>query len=328
MNKLLAITSGLLVTSGVFAEFSLPVLDVDAKIEFDTAYVSEGRRLGDVTFVPSAEVGLPLFDDAGKLYVGFDSYLGVNPEKAPSGNSVDPYVGFSYDLTDRFALDLGYTYHRAGLGKEGLKIHGPDLGSARDFAVVNSAGDSFVKEDGTDAGGKTDTQWAAALKSLSPKRATHELYAGIVADFLLNPTLYFSYNCSERKANIESEINHTFDLGAQGINGFALDLGARLGYSHVKKPYGIDGKTQIMFETLDGSGNHTGVSGNIVKAFDKKGWFYGGINADLVYSLNENTKARAGVEFAFNNAKKESWINANNNEKHNVWFSSAVEFTF
>ncbi|MDR2200700.1 MAG: hypothetical protein LBN94_01095 [Puniceicoccales bacterium] len=323
--KLLAITSGLLATSGVFAEFSLPALDVDAKIEFDSAYISEGRRLGDLTFVPSAELGLPLFGDAGRLYTGVDAYLAVNSAKA-LGNNVAPYVGFSYDLTDRFTADFGYTYSRLGSGKDKLRIN--HVGG-KGFALLNAAGDKFIGDaDGADLADKSNAEWGTARKYLSTKRATHELYAGVIGDFLLNPTLYFAYDFTQRKANVETEISHTFDLGAQGINGFAIDLGARLGYSRVKKPYGIDRKTQVVFETLDNDGEHLDVADHNSNLFEKKGWFYAGVNADLVYSLNENTKARAGVEFAFNNAKKDTWINEFNQKRQNVWFSTAFEFTF
>ncbi|MDR1591239.1 MAG: hypothetical protein LBR92_04590, partial [Puniceicoccales bacterium] len=116
------------------------------------------------------------------------------------------------------------------------------------------------------------------------------------------------------------------DLGCCGITGLSFDIGGKVGYTYIKKPYGIDRNTQVSFLVVDltnGSVAHT--EGNL---FDKRSWFYTGATADLVYSLNENAKARAGVAFSYNNAKKSSWVNEKNQQKHNVWFSSAIEFSF
>jgi hypothetical protein len=356
MNKLLTITSGLLVAGNAMAEFTPPALNVDAKLKFDTAYVSEGRRLLDQNFAPSVEVGLPLFDDAGELYVGLDARVRVGDKKKSDGmggrNDVVPSIGFSYDITDIFTIDVGYALTRLGSKPEIRNIGDRNIVSAfsvdgADNVRRNAAG---IAAAAAAAGGAApdspDAPVADSITGLDPadgmagirrdlvgfiaptgKRHFHEIYVGVMADVLLDPALYFSYDCTQKKANIEGTIGHTFDLGSFGANGFAVDLGAKLGYSRAKKPLGIDPKTRIMRAWI--GGEPVAIQHDVVDVlFDKKNWFYTGVNADLVYSLNEHTKARAGVAFSYNNAGKNTWINDFNKKKHNVWFSSALEFSF
>jgi opacity protein-like surface antigen len=345
MKKLLTITSSLLTAGSIFAEITMPALTVDSKIEFNTARVSEGHRLGDHNFAPSVEVGVPLLG-AGEFYVGLDSYLLFDQQKHAKGlnvsnsqvnakgrDEVAPYIGFSYDVTDMFTIDLGYTYHRYSDRRSVLVAVG-----GREFRPFNDEGkiDIFNTEDGSVNGALSiadfnvekdkDTPWDNSAQGLRVKRNGHEIYAGVMVDVLLSPAVYFAYDCTQKKANIEGTINYTFDLGSVGANGFAIDLGTKIGYSRVNKPYGVNRATQVAFAVLDDGGDIAGVEAGGL--FDKKGWGYIGANADLVYSLNEHTKARAGVGLSFNSAKKNSWVNDFNSKKHNVWFSSAVEFSF
>jgi hypothetical protein len=366
MNKLLIITSGLLAASNVFAEFSASALNVDAKVEFNTADVYEGRRRLDQNFVPNIEIGVPLFDDAGDLYVGVGATLGVNSGKSGNRNEVDPYVGFSYDVSEMFTFDFGYTLHSLSkkpivgyVGSNRSYFNRPFLvpnaegniaftvvvdGASKPVeiptssvegltSVLNSLARDVIPEG---AGEPTREQLLsllgeASLKTsdlpphvLEGKKQSHEIYTGIMADVLLNPALYFAYDFTQKKANINGTVHYTFDLGSCGVTGFAIDLGGKVGYTRVKKPYGINHDTKVVFGELDDSGLVSKV-GNVL---DKTHWFYTGVNADLIYSLNENVKARAGVAFSYNNAAKDSWINEKNHKKHNVWFSSAIEFSF
>jgi hypothetical protein len=354
MNKLLAITSGLLVAGSAAAEFTPPTLNVDAKVQFDTAYVSEGRRIADQIFAPSAEIGLPLFNDAAELYFGVDAYLKVNDKKrnemsdAIFGNKVSPYIGFSYDITDIFTVDLWYTLNRIGKKPEIRSLNGYNIASVVSAAPALPAGaaavDSVIAHNGTTTAiaGTFDAalnrvyaidlaaveQALRTQQSPTGKKQSHEIGFGILADVLLDPALYFSYDFTQKKANVEGTIGHTFDLGSVGANGLAIDLGAKLGYSRVKKPFGINSKTKVLRVWEDTSVNPHTLKHEVGELFGKKGWFYTGANADLVYSLNEHAKARAGVAFSYNNAGKDTWVNAFNRKKHSVWFSSALEFSF
>ncbi|MDR2371661.1 MAG: hypothetical protein LBD60_00765 [Puniceicoccales bacterium] len=376
MNKLLTITSGLLAAGNVFAEFSVPALHIDAKVEFNTADVYEGRRRLDQNFAPNLELGLPILDDAGKLYAGVGASLSVR-HKSFGSSEVAPYVGFSYDITDTFTVDLGYTLHSFDK-RPVVGLQDTDKSSYFNvpFVVLNADGNvDYVRQEGDDARVKVSVSpadiWGDGLEmvkeaagkenvqlipdnaekllsyvskysknaevtyTVEGKKRFHEIYAGIMADVLLNPALYFAYDFTQRKANIDGTVHYTFDLSSCGVTGFAIDLGGRVGYTRVKKPYGISHDIKVSFFDFAGSnwagiaeGEPGAISHKEGNLFEKTCWFYTGVNADLVYSLNENAKARAGVAFSYNNAKKDSWINEKNHKKHNVWFSSAVEFTF
>lgn len=344
MKKLLTITSSLLTAGTVFAEITIPALTVDSKIEFNTARISEGRRLGDHSFAPSIEVGVPAFG-AGEFYVGLDSYLIFDQQKHVKGRNashsqvnakgrdeVAPYIGFSYDVSDMFTIDLGYAYHRYSDKNSALaEVGGKEFRPFDEENKIEIFGDdgSVEKTVSIEEFNSDDDKanlWDTSVKGINVKRNGHEIYAGVMADVLLSPAVYFAYDCTQKKANIEGTINYTFDLGSVGANGFAIDLGSKIGYSRANKPYGVNRSTQVAFSRIDEEENITGIEAGSL--FEKKGWGYIGANADLVYSLNEHTKARAGVGLSFNSAKKNSWINDFNSKKHNVWFSSAVEFSF
>lgn len=146
------------------------------------------------------------------------------------------------------------------------------------------------------------------------KRDTNEIYFGVMADVLLSPSLYFFYDFDAEEIAIEGRVAYTFDLAQFGVNGVVLDLGAKLGYDKADKPFAC----KKYYKELSGD----------------KDYVYYGVNADLVYTFNEHAKARAGVEFAGNNAKKNSWVNSGSKltqegaHKNLVWFNASVDCSF
>lgn len=309
MKKLLAIAGGLLAASGAYAGFEMPALSINSNIKFETADVSEGLRSMDQNFKSTVEVGLPLFGKSD-LYVGVDTTLATNRKKGQS-NEVEPYVGFSYDITDMFTLDLGYQFSR----KTSVKGDNREEIAKAENVLANG-------------GEITDEIKKQARESLHlPKANFHKIYVGVMADIMMKPSIYFEYDTTQKKANIEGAVDYMFDLVNFGAGGLGVDVGAKIGFSHCKDPDGIK----------RGEWDNRIKAAKAIKAANpdykgwidcKKSWFYAGANADLVYSLNENAKARAGVAFTFNNAKKDDYKNSMNRSKHNVWFSSAMEFSF
>jgi hypothetical protein len=136
-----------------------------------------------------------------------------------------------------------------------------------------------------------------------------------MADVLLSPSMYFFYDFGSREAAIEGRVAYTYDLAQFGVNGVALELGAKLGYDKASRPFACKKYDR---DTMG-----------------KKGYFYYGANADLVYSFNEHTKARAGLEIAGNSAKKNAWVNnwatdvaGVGAHKSLVWFNASVDCSF
>lgn len=309
MKKLLAIAGGLLTASGACMGFEMPALSVNSSIKFETADVSEGTRSMDQNFKPSVEVGLPLFGKSD-LYVGVDSTLATNRKKGQS-NEVSPYVGFSYDITDMFTLDVGYQFSRKTSVKDDNKV----LLEKAAAGLAASAGQPV-----------SDEHRKQASKGL-PKANFHKIYVGVMADIMMKPSIYFEYDTTQKKANVEGAVDYMFDLVNFGAGGLGVDVGAKIGFSHCKDPNGVK---RGVWDVLEKSHQNTKKANPDYKGWIdcKKSWFYAGANADLVYSLNENAKARAGVAFTFNSAKKDDYKNSMNRSKHNVWFSSAMEFSF
>jgi hypothetical protein len=340
MNKLLAITSSLLAVGGLWgssAESTSTILsdvNINANVEFNTARVSEGRRLADQHFSPNLEIDAPVFD-AGGLYFGLDSFLKLNSSKGDV-SEIAPHLGCYYSATDMLTVDFGYNLRR------GLKSSSIEKIGGKVFRLVDDDDDDDDdkgdKDKKTNKDDDDDDDDDDETDVISKKRTYHEIYLGFMIDAPANPELYFTYDFTQRKANLEGRISHTFDLGTFGANGFAINLGAKVGYSHADRPYGISRKTQVAFASLDSEEDEEENENDNeeqelefddpTNLFEKKDWFYVGLNADLVYSLNDNAKARAGVAFTHNNAAKDSWVNNINSKKYNVWFSSAIELSF
>lgn len=335
MKKVLAITSGLMAVNMLAAEggFKLPEFNIDSKIEYNTKWVSDGAVVANHHFKPSVEIGLPVFDKAN-VYVGMDAYLKTKAEG--NNNRIDPYIGAKYDITDIFSIDLGYRAKINATKAKSKRVVGIGLNQNKDEV--------------------DDTNLYHA------KRFYNEIYVGLMADVLLNPSIYATYDFNQKKINLEGSVRYNLDLSDFVVNGLAVDLSAKLGYCNVKKPLGIkrsaeglwsqyrhaedqkysdatwkDVSTELGRDGMDVENEHT-TWGDF---YGKKGFMYGQINADLVYSLNENAKVRAGVGFAFNTAKNSKYevdervinngrhyINKENGKKRAVWFSTAAEFSF
>lgn len=372
MKKVLAITSGLMAVNMLAAEggFQHPEFNVDAKIEYNTKGITDGAVVSNHQFVPSIEVGMPVMDKAN-VYVGMDAYLRTRAEG--NGNTVEPYIGVTYDITDIFTVDLGYRAKINATKAKSKRVVGV-VAKERDGIdadVANPERDQLVAIEGN----ADDLDNMSRYQKYNSKRVFNEFYVGLMADVLLNPSIYAKYDITQRKLNLEGTVRYTLDLGNFGVNGLAVDLGAKLGYCHNKKPLGIsrsalgwwnlykhnnnekykdavyqDMEAKIPHQIVNNVYNiNDQIAGTWGDFYGKKGFMYGEFNVDLVYSLNDNAKVRAGVGFAFNNAKRakneagdayqfdiagavvnnnQHYINKENGKKRAVWFSTAAEFSF
>ncbi|MDR0418348.1 MAG: hypothetical protein LBH08_02865 [Puniceicoccales bacterium] len=326
MKNLLIVISSILISGCICGEFQMPVLSIDSKIEYNTASISRGRYSMGKNVVPNLIVGIPVWDSS-KLSFGVEGTFKTN-SAAPGGNDVLFLIEFSHDLTDLFAVTLGYSYDY-GIEKDCLV---PSV-NGRAFALVNGNGNFILNSNGGDAGGHDDVLFLAegtdaVRKYVLAKRFYHEIYMKLCANILLHPGVYCKYDFTQNRVNLGSCIEHTFNLHGLEASGFAIKLGAELGYVHITKPNGIVGTTPVIWETLGANGIHNGVETYASNLFSKKSWVYAKSNADVIYSVNEHMNARIGASVACNSAANDSWVNANNGKKHKVWFSSAIEFLF
>jgi hypothetical protein len=193
-------------------------LSLDTSFRLDTEQVYRGQRIGHQVFRPKVELGLSLFE-GGKVYLGNRNWI----SRHSTPNWHDFYVGFTYAFTDLFSTDLGFT-HRLW----------------RDFeSVSGTLMQESLQPDGTSVTRVTTTHsrvnW---IKVGGGKDHSEELYVGLKAATFLSPSLYYSYNTTWRRHNLEGKANYTYDLSSLGFSGSALEFSAKVGYDHTQRPYG------------------------------------------------------------------------------------------
>jgi hypothetical protein len=122
---------------------------------------------------------------------------------------------------------------------------------------------------------------------------------------MLSPSLYCYYDFGRKEIAMEGKITHTFDLSQSLIHGVTLECGAKAGYDHMSRLWG---------RPYDSS-------------YGKKSYCYYGANADLVYGLGEHVKAKVGVAYEGNSAKKVHVLNVEG-KKNSIWFNASVDCSF
>jgi outer membrane receptor protein involved in Fe transport len=271
-KKLISIAAGVLSAGILSADggCGLSALSLDATIGFDSEYVYRGHKLDQQVIAPGIKVGASLFDQ-GELYFGNKNFLSTN---SSDYNKHDFSIGFSHELTEIFTVDVGFTHH-----------------------VWKNLRKAVDKKSG----------WDGIAKKIGVKKHGNEIYMGFVTDVLLSPSLYYNYDFTWKRHNLEGGVDYLYDLSSFGINGFAVDISVKLGFDRTQKPFGM--KKDIATDLL--------------KAFDtKKSYWYYGTGADLVYTFNENVKIRTGVKFEGLN-KKKAWVYRGH--KNLCWFSASFD---
>jgi hypothetical protein len=266
-------------------------LSLSTRLGFDTEYVYRGVRLDQQVFGPELELSTPVFGQ-GKLSLGNKNILGV---KCADRNKNDFYVGFSYDITDMFTADIGFTYRLL-----------PNLKSAIDRDDSNFFATNFRTIFASLVG---DTY----SQRLGIKKHNYEVSAGLVADVFLHPAINYIYDFIWERHNIEGKLNYLYDLSSIGIENSAVNLSSHVGFDHTEKPLGMKKAATEIFVKQCGW---------------KKSYVYYGANADLIYYLKENTKISLGVNYAGFN-RKEAWPADNSgNHRNFVWLSALIACHF
>jgi hypothetical protein len=300
--KLFSAFAGVLLAGALGAEEpaspSKPhALSLDTSFRLDTEQVYRGQRLGHQVFRPKVELGLSLFE-GGKVYLGNRNWI----SRHSTPNWHDFYVGFTYAFTNLFSADLGFA-HRLW----------------RDFERISEeTRHEGPQPDGTPGPWYEYTfQRVNMIKEVGGKDHSEELYVGLKTNTFLSPSLYYSYNTTWRRHNLEGRANYTYDLSSLGFSGSALEFSAKVGYDHTRRPYSHKDFFSLM------------ASSPLAPKL-KKGYLYGGAGADLVYAFNEAAKASIGVRYE--GIQKRAWAytrtESGKTRRHLCWFTAAVEGSF
>ncbi|MDR2777100.1 MAG: hypothetical protein LBB17_03630 [Puniceicoccales bacterium] len=143
------------------------------------------------------------------------------------------------------------------------------------------------------------------------ERHSNEIHGGVIVDVLLEPSLYCFYDFNRKEFAIEGRVRYNFDLSQYAFSGLGVNLGAKVGFDQASKPYGLP------YQAVLG----------------KKGYSYYGVNADLIYELNNNAKVKVGVAYEGNSGEVKSWVNGALDtvipgHRNNLWANASVDCSF
>ncbi|MDR2628468.1 MAG: hypothetical protein LBC30_00500 [Puniceicoccales bacterium] len=147
---------------------------------------------------------------------------------------------------------------------------------------------------------------------VSGKRDSGEIYGGVIVDVLLEPSLYCFYDFGRKEFAIEGRVLYNVDLSQYAFSGLGIDLGAKVGFDHSSKPNGL----------------------SYIETLGKKSYSYYGVNADLIYELSNNAKAKFGLAYEGNSAEQQSWVNGVQDRgvipgyRNSLWINASVDCSF
>ena len=229
---------------------------------------------------------------SGNIGMKFESEHVNHGRKEIHGPAFVPSVEVSYQLFDAARAYVG-TEAALRMKNTGVNDVAPYVGCMYDINDMFTVDAGYTHHffDGLNEGCKRDT---------------NEIYLGVLADVMFSPSLYCEYDFDREEINVVAAAGYSFDLSQYAINGLCVDLGTKIGYDRASKPLGE---------------NYNKAS------HGDKDYAYYGLNADLVYSITDNAKARAGVAYEGNSAKKEAWTNVLGH-KNMMWFNASVDCAF
>ena len=299
MKKGLAIAAGVLSLCALCADDDSDwAADIsgNASIDFQTEYAYRGRQNGKMAIVPELWIGYNATDEF-QIYAGVDGVFNMKKK------TIFEIAGEDILTWKHFNRISPY----AGVEYKFNDMIALDAGYQHSFYTKKLS--KNAKE-----------IWKAAFDGQKAKRDTNEIYVGALIDYAINdsikldPSLYVTYGFENKEINVEGRVSCNFDLSDKVAPGVGIDVGAKLGFDHAKKFW----KTKIgeYHEMRD------------IDSGKKRYWYYGA-NADLVYSFNEKIRAKAGVEYVGNSAKKDSWVNLlGEAHKNMVWFNAGLDCAF
>ena len=298
MKKGLAIAAGVLSLCALCADDDSDwASDISGglSLDFQTEYAYRGRQNGKMAIVPELWIGYNATDEF-QIYTGADGVFNMKKKAI----LIDEEAILTWKHFNRISPYAGVEYKFNNM----IAL---DAGYQHSFYIKKLSRDS-------------KDMWEYYFDGQKAKRDTNEIYVGALIDYViidsikLDPSLYVTYGFENKEINVEGRVSCNFDLSDKVAPGVGIDVGAKLGFDHAKKFW----KTKIgeYHETADID-------------FGKKSYWYYGANADLVYSFNEKIRAKAGVEYVGNSAKKESCVNLfDNAHKNMVWFNAGLDCAF
>jgi len=274
------------------------------KIGFETENHMYGKKIGKDTFIGGVELAMPVCD--GNLYTGITGFFPTNPFVQPFDTGFGIVAAkLLSDAGNRFEYKLGYMMDLACLPT-------PECFCMDNIQLSLDVGYKYY--------------WWLQSHITNPfnrVNRSNEIYAGLLTDGFLRPALYAFYDFNLEQFRLEGNIGYTYPLCFCGVDNVALDLNAYLGWLNADA---YNGDQRSFFPPV-----------GAVPGKQKNGYTYGGISADVVYSLNECADIRVGVRWEANNDGKytgalnpstyQSYQNQGGGESR-IWWGGGLYFGF
>jgi hypothetical protein len=232
----------------------------------------------------------------GNLYTGITGFFPTDPLKSYTGSQ-----RFLNDAGNRFEYKLGYMMDLACLPT-------PECFSMDSVQLSVDIGYKYY--------------WWLQDNLTNPwnqVNRSNEIYAGLLTNSFLRPALYVFYDFNLEQFRLEGSIGYTYPLCFSGIDNVALDFNAYLGWL-TADAYNGDQRQSI---------------NGVVPGKQSNGYTYGGVSADIVYSLNDCADIRVGIRWEANNDGKYtgSGLTANNylnqgGTESRIWWGGGLYFGF
>ncbi|MDR1457796.1 MAG: hypothetical protein LBI47_03050 [Puniceicoccales bacterium] len=203
------------------------------------------------------------------------------------GKAVFPHLGLGYKILEDVKLSVALDAIAAL--EENYGRMAPCLGILYAMAEVYTIDAGYTHYFYTSASG--DRQ-----------KHSNEIYGGIGIDIYLSPSLYAFYDFNNEDFSLEAKVVYEIDLGERLGQGLGMEIDGKIGYETAKK-----------------------CSGQCIEG-EKRNFFFYGAGVDLVYTINDKAKAKAGVAWEGNSAETHSWVN--NAHRNFIWVSASVECLF
>lgn len=268
-------------------------ISTNGKVGFETEDIWLGKKVGETVFDVALQLSMPVCD--GDLYFGITGYFPADPLTSTQYPTAIHNTHAS-DAGNRLVLNLGYMMPLACLPS-------PECFCMDDTQLSLDFGYNYY--------------WWLQDRNLnpwSPVNRSNEIYVGLLTDAFLRPALYAFYDFNLEQFRLLGSIGYTYDLSCWcGLDGFAIDLNAYIAWLTADK-YNGDQR-----------------QGSLPK--QKNGYTYGGISADIVYSLNDCADIRVGIRWAANNdgSSKDQTTYAYENQggtQSRVWWGAGIDFGF
>jgi len=142
-------------------------------------------------------------------------------------------------------------------------------------------------------------------------RYRNDVYLGLIARVLLEPSLYVSYDTELQQLLVQGGVNYSLPIGSYfSMDGLSLDMTARVGYLNANK---------WLARSVAFTGqNYTPT------------YFFGEVKADLVYRIGDGLKLNAGVRYAGNTegTGASGFPGLSLGPDNMVWFGAGVGYEF